>query len=233
MTTARQRRAAGDAMTQLTLYYHPLSSFCMKVLIALYENDTPFTPHIVDLMDETQRSAFLKIWPAGKFPVLRDEARNRIIPETSVIIAHLDRHFPGAVRLIPDDADVASQMHVYDRVFDNYVNQNMQRVVFDRLRPADQRDPYGVDQAKTHLRTTLDMIERDIAGRTWIMGDDFTMADCAAAPALFYADKIIPLKDNHRQAAGYLGRLVRRASFLRVLKEAKPYLAMFPKDDAA
>jgi len=217
----------------LTLYYHPLSSFCMKVLIALYENDIPFTPRIVDLMDEADRAAFLKIWPVGKFPVLRDEGRNRIIPETSVIIAHLDRHFPGRTRLIPEDPDTASRMHVHDRVFDNYVNQNMQRVVFDRLKPADQRDPYGVGHARAHLRTTLDMIEHDIAGKTWIMGDDFTMADCAAAPALFYADKIVPLKDNHRQVAGYLGRLVRRPSFMRVLKEAKPYFDLFPKDDAA
>jgi glutathione S-transferase len=224
-------------MTELTLYYHPLSSFCMKVLIALYENGTPFTPHLVDLMDDTERAAFQKIWPIGKFPVLRDEARDRIIPETSVIIAHLDRHFPGPARLIPADPDVASQMHVYDRVFDNYVNLNVQRVVFGRLRPEGHRDSYGVDQARTHLRTALDMLEHDIAGKTptntWIMGDDFTMADCAAAPALFYADKIIPLKDSHRQLAGYLGRLIRRPSFMRVLKEAKPYLAMFPADDAA
>jgi glutathione S-transferase len=150
-----------------------------------------------------------------------------------VIIAHLDRHFPGRTRLIPEDPDVASQMHVYDRVFDNYVNQNMQRVVFDRLRPADQRDPYGVEQAKAQLRTALDMINRDVAGKTWIMGDAFTMADCAAAPALFYADKIIPLKHSHAEAAAYLGRLVRRPSFTRVLKEAQPYFAMFPQDDAA
>ena len=131
----------------LILYYHPLSSFCMKVLIALYENEIPFTPRIVDLMDEADRAAFLRIWPVGKFPVLRDEGRNRIIPETSVIIAHLDRHFPGRTRLIPEDPDTASRMHVHDRVFDNYVNQNMQRVVFDRLKPADQRDPYGVGHA--------------------------------------------------------------------------------------
>jgi glutathione S-transferase len=217
----------------LTLYYHPLSSFCMKVLVALYENDTPFTPHFVDLRNPTDREPFLKIWPVGKFPVLRDETCNRIIPETSVIIAHLDLHYPGRTHFIPDDAGKASQMHVYDRVFDNYVNLNMQRVVFDRLRPKDQRDPYGVNQAMAHLRTTLDVIERDIAGRTWMMGDDFTMADCAAAPALFYADRITPLKNSHPQVAGYLGRLIRRPSFLRVLKEAKPYIEMFPTDDAA
>lgn len=217
----------------LTLYYHPLSSFCMKVLIALYENDTPFRPHMVDLMDKAQHAAFVKIWPIGKFPVLRDRDRNRTIPETSVIIAHLDRHFPGRTRLIPEDADTASQMHVYDRVFDNYVNLNVQRVVFGRLRSEGQRDPYGVEEARTHLRVALDMIERDVTGKTWIMGDDFTMADCAAAPALFYADKIIPLKPDHPQLAGYLERLKRRPSFMRVLEEAKPYLHMFPQDHAA
>ena len=220
-------------MTQLTLYYHPLSSFCMKVLIALYENDTPFTPHMVDLMDETHRADFLKVWPVGKFPVLRDAARDRIIPESSVIIAHLDRHFPGRVRLIPEDSDVSSQMHVYDRLFDNYVNLAVQRIVIDRLRPAGQRDPFGVEQTKSHLRATLDMIERDFAGNAWIMGEDFTMADCAAAPALFYADKIMPLKQAHPKVAGYLGRLMRRPSFMRALKEAKPYFAMFPQEDAA
>jgi glutathione S-transferase len=221
----------------LTLYYHPLSSFCMKVVIALYENDTPFTPQIVDLMDETERAAFLKIWPVGKFPVLQDAARDRVIPETSVIIAHLDRHFPGPVRLIPEHPDLASQMHVYDRVFDNYVNLSVQRIVFDRLRPADKRDPFGVDQTKAHMRATLDMIERDLAGRDpakpWMMGQDFSMADCAAAPALFYADKIMSLRDGHPNVAAYLGRLVRRPSVLRVLKQAKPYIDMFPKDDAA
>jgi glutathione S-transferase len=222
----------------LTLYYHPLSSFCMKVLIALYENDTPFTGKIVDLFDEAQSAEFRTIWPIGKFPVLRDEARGRIIPETSVIIAHLDRHYPGRTRLVPGDPDLASQMHIYDRVFDNYVNQTMQRVVFDRLRPADKRDPYGVEQAKIQLRTALDMIgqnliEGDLAGRTWIMGDDFTMADCAAAPALFYADTIIPLQDSHPNVAAYLGRLTRRPSFTRALQEAKPYFALFPQGDAA
>ena len=217
----------------LTLYYHPLSSFCMKVLIALYENDTPFRPHMVDLMDKAQHAAFVKIWPIGKFPVLRDQARNRTIPETSVIIAHLDRHFPGPAPLIPHDADTASQMHVYDRVFDNYVNLNLQRVVFGRLRPEGHRDPYGVEEARTHLRVALDTIERDVTGKTWIMGDDFTMADCAAAPALFYADKIIPLNPDHPQLAGYLERLKRRPSFMRVLEEAKPYLHMFPQDHAA
>lgn len=216
----------------LTLYFHPLSSFCQKVLIALYENGAPFTPQIVDLMDEAQRAALLKIWPLGKFPVLHDQARNRFIPETSVIIAHLDRHFPGARRLVPADADIASQMHVYDRVFDNYVNVAMQRVVFDRLRPAEQRDPYGVEQAKAQIRTALDMIERDIAGRTWMMGDDFTMADCAAAPALFYADKLAPLRHSHANVAAYLERLRLRPSFARVLKEAEPYFKFFPQEDA-
>lgn len=217
----------------LTLYYHPLSSFCMKVLVALYENETPFTTKIVDLMDQAQRAEFLKVWPIGKFPVIHDEVRDRIIPETSVIIAHLDRHFPGPARLIPADADIASQMHVYDRVFDNYVNVMVQRVVFDRLRPAGQRDPLGVEQAKSQMRTALDVVDRDIAGKTWIMGDDFTMADCAAAPALFYADKITPLKDNHANVAAYFGRLVRRPSFMRVLKDAKPYFGMFPQESAA
>jgi len=213
----------------LTLYFHPLSSFCQKVLIALYENGTPFTPRMVDLMDEKEAAAFREIWPIGKFPVLRDEARGQLVPETSVIIDYLDRHYPGPVRLIPADADRTSRMQIYDRVFDWYVNQPVQKVVFDRLRPADHKDPFGVDEAKARLRSTLAMIDRDIAGKTWIIGDDFTMADCAAAPALFYADKIIPLRDEFMNVAAYQKRLMQRPSYARTLKEAKPYLKMFPQ----
>ena len=102
----------------LTLYFHPLSSFCHKVLIALYENDTPFTPNIVDLMDEAQRAALVKLRPTGKFPVLRDEARDRTIPESSIIIEYLAQHYPGRTALIPADADLALQTRLQDRFFD-------------------------------------------------------------------------------------------------------------------
>jgi glutathione S-transferase len=213
----------------LKLYFHPLSSFCQKALIALYENDTPFEPHIVDLGDEASRTAFMKIWPAGKFPVLRDEAKDRTVPESSIIIEYLAQHYPGRTSLVPADADLARQTRLRDRFFDLYVNVPMQKVVTDRLRPAGKNDPYGVEQAKTLLRTGYRMIDEDMAIRTWAMGDAFGMADCAAAPALFYANRVMPFGDTYKNAARYLGRLMERPSFARAIEEAKPYFAMIPQ----
>jgi glutathione S-transferase len=215
----------------LTLYYHPLSSFCMKALIALYENDTPFTPHIVDLMDEAKAAEFRKIWPLRKFPVLRDETRDATVPESSIIIEFLQLHYPGPVQLVPQDEARASQMRLRDRLFDLYLNMQVQKVVGDRLRPAGQKDPQGVADARSTLETTCGLVDKYIDGKTWIMGNDFTLADCAAAPALFYTDKVMPLAQNHKNAAAYLERLIQRPSFARVLKEAEPYLNLFPQED--
>jgi len=211
----------------LKLYFHPLSSFCHKVLIALYETGTPFEPRIVDLFGEAVE--YRKIAPLGKIPVLRDEAKNRTIPETSIIIEYLAQYYPGRTQLFPADRDLCRQMRLHDRIYDLYVNVPMQNIVADRLRPADKKDPFGVDQARTLLRTSLDMIERDMAGDRWAVGDGFTMADCAAAPALFYADMMMPFRDTHKRTAAYLDRLMERPSYARVLKEAGPYLAMVPK----
>lgn len=211
----------------LTLYFHPLSSFCHKVLVALYETGTPFEPRIVDLMGNA--AEFKKIWPIGKIPVLRDEARDRTIPETSIIIEYLAQHFPGKTQLIPADPDRARQMRLRDRFYDLYVNMPMQKVVTDRLRPEGRNDPYGVDEAKALLRTTYGMIEQDMASSTWVMGDSFTMADCAAAPALFYANMAVPFGAEHKNVAAYLQRLMERPSYARVLKEAQPYFALIPK----
>jgi glutathione S-transferase len=213
----------------LTLYLHPLSSFCWKALIALYENDTPFRPHIVDLSNPEANAAFKKIWPVGKFPVLRDEAKDRTVPESSIIIEYLARHYPGRTQLIPADADRARDVRLSDRFYDLHVHDPMQRIVGDRLRPEANRDPYGVELARVRLKTSLDMIEPDMGTRTWATGEDFTMADCAAAPALFYADKVMPFAATHKNATAYLGRLMQRPSFARVLEEAKPYFALFPQ----
>jgi glutathione S-transferase len=213
----------------LTLYFHPLSSFCQKVLVALYENGTPFEPQIVDLGDETSRADFKKIWPLGKFPVLRDEAKDRTVPEGSIIIEYLAQHYPGKTRFLPTDPDLAWQTRLRDRFYDLYVNVPMQKVVTDRLRPAGKNDSHGVEEAKTLLQTAYGMIEQEMGTRTWAIGDEFTMADCAAAPALFYANMVIPLGDAHRNVAAYLGRLMERPSFARVIEEAKPYLALIPK----
>jgi glutathione S-transferase len=213
----------------LTLYFHPLSSFCQKVLVALYENDTPFEPRIIDLGNEQSRAELTRIWPIGKFPVLRDEAADRTIPETSIIIEYLAQHYPGRTQLVPEDPDLARQTRLRDRFFDLYVDVPMQKIITDRLRPAGSNDTYGVEQARTQLATAYGMIDQDMASRTWAMGDDFTMADCAAAPALFYANMVLPLGDAHRNVATYLDRLMQRPSYARAHEEARPYFNMIPE----
>lgn len=217
----------------LTLYFHPLSSYCQKALIALYENDTPFVPQLVDLMNETSRAEYLKIWPIGKFPVLRDAARDRLIPEASILIEYLAQHYPGRSALLPADPDEARQVRMRDRFFDLYVNDQVGKIVTDRLRPAGSNDPYGVEQARSMLQTALGMIDEELArqagaGKEWVMGGSFTLADCAAAPSLFYANLLIPFKDRYRNADAYLTRLLERPSFARAVREAQPYLKNMP-----
>lgn len=213
----------------LRLYFHPLSSFCQKALVALYENETPFEPEIVDFSDAASAAAFKSIWPIGKIPVLRDEARDRTVPEASIIIEYLAQHHSGRTRLVPADAETARRTRLSDRFFDLYVNVPMQKIVTDRLRPAGKNDAYGVEEARALLRTAIGMVDQDMTAKTWAMGDEFGMADCAAAPALFYADMVQPFGDTHRNAAAYLRRLKQRPSFARALAEARPYFALMPK----
>jgi glutathione S-transferase len=214
----------------LRLYFHPLSSFCMKVLIALYENDVAFEREVVNLGDPVSSAAFKKIWPIGKFPVLRDEAKDRTIPESSTIIEYLAQHFPGKSELVPDDPDLARQTRLRDRFYDLHVHVPMQKVVTDRIRPAGQNDPFGVAQARDLIKTSCGMIEQDMATKTWAMGENFTMADCAAAPALYYVNMaVMPLDGSYKHVAAYLDRLMQRPSFARALQEAAPFMAMVPR----
>ena len=214
----------------LTLHYHPLSSFCWKALIALYENDIPFTPNLVDLGNSAERAALLKLWGIGKFPVLRDDVRHQTVPESSIIVEYLDRHYPGRTRFIPDDPDVAWQTRLSDRFYDFYVHLPMQKIVGDRLRPAGSKDPHGVEEARAQLRTSYAMIEQQGAG-SWAMGDAFSLADCAAAPALFYGNMVVPFGDVNKNLRAYFERLKARPSFARVMKEAEPYFNMIPKEN--
>jgi len=213
----------------LTLYYHPLSSFCWKALIALYETGTPFQPLHVDLGDATSRAAFLKVWPLGKLPVLRDEASGETIPESTIIIEYLMQHHPGGVPLVPADPEAAREVRLCDRVYDLYVHQPMQRIVGDRIRPAGSKDPYGVEESRRLLRTALDLLEPQTGARTFAAGESFSLADCAAAPALYYANKVMPFAETHPNLTKYLDRLMRRPSFARVLEEAQPYFKYFPQ----
>jgi glutathione S-transferase len=212
----------------LKLFFHPLSSFCQKAVIALYENDTPFEGQMVDLMSEEGRADDLKLWPIGKMPVLRDEARDRTIPETSIIIEYLQQFYPGRTVFIPDDVDQALLVRLQDRFFDLYVNDPMQKMVGDKLRPSGQNDSAGVERAKALLDTAYALIDKEMATRRWACGDAFSMADCAAAPALFYAEKMLPFRDQYPHLAAYFDRLLQRPSYARALREAEPYMKMFP-----
>lgn len=214
----------------LTLHYHPLSSFCWKSLVALYDNATPFTPNNVNLGDPEQRAALLKLWPIGRFPVLQDNSRGETVPESTIIIEYLNQHYPGAARLIADDPDHALKTRLRDRFIDLYVHLPMQRIVGNRLRPADNKDPYGVAEARAQLRTSYAILDEQLAHGGWMMGESFSMADCAAAPALFYGNKVEPFGGGHPHLAAYLERLKARPSFARVLGEAEPYFGMFPSE---
>jgi glutathione S-transferase len=170
----------------------------------------------------------LRLWPIGKFPVLRDEAADRTIPETSIIIEYLDSQYPGRIRFIPADPKLALQTRLRDRFYDLYVHLSMQKIVGDRLRPAGKKDPHGVEEARARLQSCYGMIDKEVAGKNWAMGDAFTIADCAAAPALFYANRVTPFGEADSNLSAYVDRLKARPSFARVLREAEPYFAMFP-----
>lgn len=214
----------------LKLYYHPLASFCQKALIAFYENGIPFDPVIVDLSDETSSAAFRAVWPMAKMPVLRDDARDRTVAESTIVIEYLDAYYPGTTRFLPADPDDAWQTRMWDRLYDHYLQEPMQKIVTDRLRPAGTNDTHGVKQAREQLRAAYEVIEQEMDAKTWMMGDAFTLADCAAAPALFYANTVVPFGEAQSKLSAYLGRLMTRPSFARVLEEAQPYFTLFPME---
>jgi glutathione S-transferase len=214
----------------LKLYFHPLASFCHKALIALYENGIPFEPVIVDLGDEASRTAFRKVWPMAKMPVLRDEVRRCTVAESTIIVEFLDAHYPGSTRFLPADVDRAWQTRMLDRFYDHYIQEPMQKIVGDRLRPAGKKDPYGVELANGHLHTAYGVLEQEMESKAWAIGNNFTLADCAAAPALFYANTVVPFPETHKNLVAYLDRLMARPSFARVLEEAQPYFGLFPME---
>lgn len=208
----------------LTLYGHPISSFTWKVLMALYENDTPFDFITVD---QNTYADFIAKWPMGKFPVLIDSDRKSMVTETSVIIEYLDTYYPGATRFIPQNIDAALEVRRWDRVFD-HINTTMSKVVVDNIRPDGQRDPYGVEEAKRVVHAAYGVVETQLGDRAFAVADSFTMADCAAAPALWYAARNVPLENKYPRIAAYLDRLKARPSFARTVKESEPLFHMYP-----
>jgi glutathione S-transferase len=213
----------------LELYFHPLASFCHKVLIALYESDTPFEPHHLDLGDPAVRDELRALSPMGKMPVLRDHARGEVIAESTIIIEYLALYYPGAVALVPTDPSAALDARSEERFYDLYVHGAMQTIVLDRLRPPAQRDPLGVERAHALLQDAYAVLEQRMAGRTWATGDAFSLADCAAAPSLFYANEVAPFLATHPRLAAYFDRLRARPSYARVLDEARPWMQNFPR----
>jgi glutathione S-transferase len=210
----------------MKLYAHPFSSYCQKALIALEENRTPFEYCMLS-PDEPQHAAeHAALWPLKRFPLLVDEGRT--VPEASIIIEYLALNHPGPVRLIPEDAREALDVRLMDRFFDNYIMTPTQKFVLDSLRAPEQRDRAGVDDARTMLVTAYRWLDHTMRDREWATGGAFSMADCAAAPALFYAKKVVPFGDGRPHLAAYFARLTERPSFARVLEEARPYLSLFP-----
>ena len=210
--------------TRPRLYAHPFSSYCQKVLVALYENGTPFDYR--SLEDAQNGAELAALWPMKRFPVLVDGQRT--VLEASCIIEYLQLHHPGAVRLIPADADAALDVRMLDRFFDNYVSTPQQKVVFDALCAETDRDPHGVRKARAMLETSYAWLDARMATRTWACGDDFSLADCGAAPFLFYADWTHAIEPRFANVRAYRERLFARPSFKRAVNEARPFRPYFP-----
>jgi glutathione S-transferase len=208
------------------LYAHPFSSYCQKVLVALYENDTPFEWRLLSHDDPQTLEEFAALWPLKRFPVLVDAGRTVI--EASIIIEHLGLHHPGPVRLLPADARAALDVRTMDRFFDNYISTPQQKIVYDSLRPESERDARGVAEARAMLDTAYGWLDGIMAGREWAAGDDFSLADCGAAPSLFYADWTHRIAPTFPHVIAYRQRLLERASFARAVNEARPYRPLFP-----
>jgi glutathione S-transferase len=214
-------------MAELTLHYHPLSSYCHKLLIALDVLQVEVDKRVLNLGDAAERSAFLALWPTGKMPLLVDQGR--AVPETSIIIEHLQHHHAqGGRTLIPQDPAAALEVRLWDRLFDLYVMTPMQALTTDLLRPEAERDACGVAQVRNSLSSAYTWIDRHLQGRTWAAGAAFSMADCAAAPALFYAVTYVPLGPQHQCLAAYFDRLMDHPPVVRTIDQARPFFKFYP-----
>jgi len=210
----------------LQLYAHPFSSYCQKVLTALYENGTPFEMRLLAHDDPQIMAEFAALWPIKRFPVLVDGGRT--VAEASIIIEYLGLYHPGPVALLPADARAALDVRGMDRFFDNYISTPQQRIVYDSLRAEAERDPRGVAEARAMLDTAYAWLDKHMAGREWAAGDRFSLADCGAGPFLFYADWTHPIDPAFAHVRAYRQRLLARPSFARAVDEARPYRHFFP-----
>lgn len=211
----------------LQLFYHPFSSYCQKALIAFYENGIAFEPRLLEGPDSPAGQELARLWPLQRFPLLREGERT--VMEASIIVEYLGLHHPGPVRLLPADPDQALSVRLLDRFFDNYVSTPQQKIVFDALRAPEQRDAHGVSEARAMLDRAYAWLEAHLAdGREWAAGEHFSLADCGAAPFLFYADWTHAIGATHPRVLAYRRRLLARPSFARAVDEARPYRSYFP-----
>lgn len=210
----------------LELFFHPFSSYSQKALIALYENATPFKPRLIGPEDPETIQEWMRLWPLRRFPILVEG--ERVVFEATSVIEYLETVHPGPIRLIPERAEEALDIRMLDRFFDNYVMTPMQRIVLDHRRPEGQRDPHGVAEAKTTLDAAYRWLDDRMGTRIWAGGESFSLADCAAAPALFYADWVHEIGSGQPHAKAYRARLLARPSVARAVDEARSYRGLFP-----
>lgn len=210
----------------LALYGHPFSSYTQKALIALYENDTPFEFRCISPDTPRHSVDWLQRWPLRKFPLLVDGERS--IVESSIIIEYLQLAHPGPVQLLPTDPVAALEVRFLDRFFDLHVMDAMQIAVESALKRLPIKNEEGLAIASERLERAYAWLEGHLAGKTWANGDDFTMADCAAAPSLFYADWTYRIPESCPALRAYRARLLKRPSFARAVEEARPFRSYFP-----
>ena len=216
----------------LTLYLHPLATFCHKVMIALEEAQLPYSAVVVDFADPASARLVSDHWAVGKIPLLHDAASGRYVAETTIILEYLAGRYPAMARLWPDQAETLLEARLWDRFFDLYVQQPLQKIVTDRIRPMGSNDPHGVAEARKNLHTAYGMIEEHMSGRVWAVGSEFSIADCAAFPGLFFAGIVEPFPGSATTLSAYFERLLARPSVTSVLAQAQPYFTMFPYRDA-
>lgn len=210
----------------LKLYFHPFSSYSQKALVAFHEHGIGFEPRELQGPDSPAGRELAALWPLQRFPVLVDGERT--VMEATCVIEYLDARVPVHARMVPADPQAALEVRMLDRCFDNYIHTPMQQIVGDALRPAPDRDAFGVRQARARLDTAYAWLEHRMAGRQWAVGERFSLADCAAAPALFYADWVHPIAPTHTAVHAYRRRLLERPSFARAVDAARPYRHLFP-----
>ena len=213
------------------VHLHPLSSYCWKVLIALYETGAAFEPAMVNFGDPEAAAAFRALGPTGKIPLLEDRARGRVVPETSIMIEYLQAHYPAGAPMLPEDPEARLEARLWDRLFDFYVMTPMGRITYEWIKTGGDTGTEPAREARAELQKAYVMVDAHMAGRTWAAGEAFSIADCSAAPSLFYALVKEPAPAELTHLAAYMHRLRTRPSVARVLEEAKPWFQYYPFKD--